>query len=136
MFKRLAHVCIGAINLVDSEHFYVNLLGMEKAFDFYRDNRQVGFYLRAGGTTFIEVFVESGLPKDERPLIRHFCLEVDDLEGVIAALTNKGVEVSAKKLGADGAWQAWIADPAGIRIELMQYGGSSSQFSGRRVELP
>jgi len=60
---------------------------------------------------------------------------VDDLEAVIAALKSKGLEVSEKKLGGDGAWQAWITDPAGIRIELMQYGQASSQFSGRRVDL-
>ncbi|MDE2776057.1 MAG: VOC family protein [Chloroflexota bacterium] len=135
MFKRLAHVCIGATDLAATEHFYIDLLGMDKAFDFYRDDRQIGFYLRAGESTFIEVFVEPGAPQEERPLIRHFCLEVDDLEGAIAALKSKGIEVSEKKLGGDGAWQAWITDPAGIRIELMQYGQASSQFSGRRVEL-
>ena len=34
------------------------------------------------------------------------------------------------KLGGDGAWQAWITDPSGVRIELMQYSEDSSQFSG------
>jgi len=63
MFKRLAHVCIGAINLAETEHFYIDLLGMDKAFDFYRDDRQIGFYLRAGESTFIEVFVERAYPK-------------------------------------------------------------------------
>lgn len=135
MFKRLAHVCIGATDLAETERFYVGLLGMEKAFDFFRDEQQIGFYLRAGGSTFIEVFVEKGEPEEERPLIRHFCLEVEDLEADIAALERKGVEVSAKKLGGDGAWQAWITDPSGLRIELMQYGENSSQFSGTPVDL-
>lgn len=135
MFKRLAHVCIGAINLAETEHFYIDLLGMEKAFDFFRDDQQIGYYLRVGGSTFIEVFVEPGVPHQERPLIRHFCLEVEDIAGVIAALERKGLEVSAKKLGDDNAWQAWITDPNGIRIELMQYSDWSSQFSGRSVRL-
>ena len=135
MFKRLAHVCIAAADLAETERFYVDLLGMEKAFDFIRAGQRVGFYLKAGESTFIEVFVEHGQPNSERPLIKHFCLEVEELDAVIAALQSKGVEISAKKLGGDGAWQAWITDPSGIRIELMQYSDSSSQFSGRTVEL-
>lgn len=40
-----------------------------------------------------------------------------------------------KRLGGDGAWQAWITDPSGVRIELMQYSEDSSQFSGKPVNL-
>ncbi len=135
MFKQLAHVCIGATDLKETERFYVDLLGMEKAFDFFRGDQQIGFYLSLGQNTFIEVFVEDGEPQFERPLIKHFCLEVEDLDDLIEALQSKGLEISAKKLGGDGAWQAWITDPSGVRIELMQYSEDSSQFSGRPVDL-
>lgn len=135
MFKQLAHVCIGATNLNETERFYVESLGMDKAFDFIRGDQQIGFYLSLGQNTFIEVFAEDGEPQFERPLIKHFCLEVEDLDVVIAALQSKGVEASPKKLGGDGAWQAWITDPSGVRIELMQYSEDSSQFSGRPVDL-
>lgn len=135
LFKRLAHVCIGATDLAETERFYVELLGMEKAFDFTRGGQRIGFYLKAGDTTFIEVFAEEYEPSAGRPLIRHFCLEVEDLAAVIAALQSRGVEISEKKYGADGAWQAWIRDPSGLRIELMQYSDVSSQFNGRPVEL-
>jgi len=135
MIKRLAHVCIGATDLAETERFYVESLGMEKAFDFFRAGHRVGFYLRAGRSTFIEVFAENEAPDLERAIIRHFCLEVENLDAVCAALAAKGVAVSAKKLGGDGAWQAWITDPSGVRIELMQYNDGSSQFSGRPVTL-
>lgn len=135
MIKRLAHVCIGAVDLAETERFYRDLLGMEKAFDFFRAGQRIGFYLKAGDSTFIEVFVENGQPQVERPLVRHFCLEVEELDAACEALQRKGVEVSAKKLGGDGAWRAWIADPSGVRIELMQYSDDSSQFSGRTVHL-
>jgi len=135
MIKQLAHVCIGAADLAETERFYLEMLGMEKAFDFFRAGQQIGFYLKAGDSTFIEVFVENAEPRIERPLIKHFCLEVGDLEVVGDALRSKGIEVSAKKLGGDGAWQAWITDPSGVRIELMQYSDDSSQFSGRPVNL-
>ncbi|MCY3796413.1 MAG: VOC family protein [Chloroflexi bacterium] len=135
LFSRLAHVCIGATDLVESERFYVESLGMEKAFDFTRAGQRIGFYLKAGDATFIEVFAEESEPSAERPLIRHFCLEVEDMDTAIAALRRRGADISEKKFGADGAWQAWITDPSGVRIELMQYSDDSSQFSGRPVEL-
>ena len=125
MIKRLAHVCIGATDLAETERFYLESLGMEKAFDFFRAGQQIGFYLKTGDSTFIEVFVENAEAKIERPLIKHFCLEVADLDSVCDALQSKGVEVSAKKLGGDGAWQTWITDPSGVRIELMQYSEDS-----------
>ena len=135
MFKRLAHVCIGAIDLNAAERFYVDALGMEKAFEFVREGRRIGFYLKAGDTTFLEVFADSHKPNEVHPRIKHFCLEVDDLEAVITRLKDRGVAVSARKLGADGAWQAWITDPSGVRIEMMQYSNTSAQFTGRDVVL-
>ena len=106
MIKRLAHVCLGATDLNEAEVFYVDKLGMEKAFEFFRAGKRIGFYVKAGATAFIEIFADNGATNDERPKIRHFCLEVEDLDAVITNLAERGVEVSAKKLGADNAWQA------------------------------
>ena len=135
MIKRLAHVCIGATDLAESEQFYVERLGMSKAFDFIRSGRQIGFYVNAGETTFLEVSAQSEAPNLERPLLKHFCLEVDDIDATIAELNAVGVAVSPKKWGADQAWQVWITDPSGVRIELMQYTPKSTQFSGEAVVL-
>lgn len=135
MIKRFAHVCIGATDLAESERFYVEKLGLGKAFDFVRGGRQFGFYVKVGETTFVEVFAQNEAPNLERPLIKHFCLEVDDLDATIAKLQAAGVEVSPKKWGADRAWQAWITDPSGVRIELMQYTDNSAQFTGEAVVL-
>lgn len=135
MFKRLAHVCIGAYDLEAVESFYVDGLGMEKAFDFIRAGQRIGFYLTVGETTFLEVFSTDMAPNDGSALLKHFCLEATDLDAVIRRLTDRGIEVSAKKLGADNSWQAWITDPSGIRIELMQYSENSTQLTGRPVSL-
>lgn len=135
MFTRLAHVCIGATDLAASERFYVEGLGMEKAFDFIRMGERFGFYVKAGETTFIEVFAESAAPNYERPIMKHFCLEVADIDQTIAALMARGVVVEPKKMGADNNWQAWLTDPSGVRIELMQYSENSTQFTGEPVIL-
>ncbi|MCY4071668.1 MAG: VOC family protein [Chloroflexi bacterium] len=135
MIKRLAHICIGAADLERTEQFYVDLLGMEIAFEFMRGDERIGFYLKAGGTSFIEVFAERESLKDGRASLKHFCLEVEDIDALIAKLTAQGIDVSRKKLGADNAWQAWITDPNGLRIELMQYSEHSAQFTGEPVML-
>ncbi len=135
MFKRLAHVCIGATDLAAAEHFYVEQLGMEKAFDFIRAGQKFGFYVKAGETTFIEIFAEGAEPNYERPIIKHFCLEVEDIDSVIAQLKGRGVAVEEKKMGGDNNWQAWLTDPSGVRIELMQYCETSTQFTGQPVLL-
>lgn len=135
MFKRLAHVCIGATDLDAAEAFYVDALGMELAFEFYRAGQRIGFYLKAGDTTFLEVFASDAADTDAGSLIKHFCLEVEDLDTVISRLSDRGIEASAKLMGADKAWQAWITDPSGVRIELMQYTETSTQFTGRPVIL-
>lgn len=133
MFKRLAHVCIGADDLAETENFYCNLLGMEKAFAFEKNDKPFGFYAKAGDTTYIEVFMQTETANLDRPIMKHFCLEVEDLDAVIAHCESKGIEVSTKKQGVDRSWQAWITDPSGVRIELMQYTEESSQFTGRTV---
>ena len=135
MFKRLAHVCIGAVDLAAAESFYVDALGMELAFEFYRAGQRIGFYVKVGETTFLEVFATAAASQNGSALLKHFCLEVEDLDAVISRLRERGIEASAKKLGADNAWQAWITDPSGIRIELMQYSDASTQFTGRAVIL-
>ncbi len=135
MITRLAHVCIGAADLAAAEEFYVQKLGMELAFEFFRAGKRIGFYLKVGGNTFIEIFADADRRDSARPRIKHFCLEVENLDSFLTILAERGVEVSEKKLGADYAWQAWIADPSGVRIELMQYGEDSAQFTGSPVIL-
>ena len=135
MITRLAHVCIGAADLAAAEEFYVQKLGMELAFEFFRAGQRIGFYVKVGEKTFIEIFADADGQDSARPRIKHFCLEVEDLDSFLRTLAERGVEASEKKLGADNAWQAWIADPSGVRIELMQYGQDSTQFTGASVVL-
>jgi lactoylglutathione lyase len=62
---------------------------------------------------------------------KHFCLEVTGLDELQPALEKRGVQVSAITMGMDHSRQAWIADPDGNAIELMEYTHQSLQL--RRV---
>ncbi|MDZ4767174.1 MAG: VOC family protein [Chloroflexota bacterium] len=131
MFKRLAHVCIGSTNLAATEHFYCTILGMKKGFEFLKDGALYGFYIEAGETTFIEVFTQPDGANDDRPIIRHLCLEIEDIDLVIRTIRERGGTVTDKKMGADNSWQCWITDPSGVSIEMMQYTPESTQFTGK-----
>jgi len=131
MIKQLAHINIGSFDLAASEHFYCDILGMEKTFEFIKDGDLYGFYAGAGSTTFIEIFIEENEIKDVPTIMRHLCLEVDDLEAAIADIRAKGWQISDKTNGGDNSWQAWISDPSGVPIELIQYTEESSQFTGK-----
>lgn len=132
---RLAHINIGSTDLAASERFYCEILGLSKAFEFHKDGALYGFYVNVGDTTFVEIFTQDEGANPPNALLRHLCLEVDDLDAVIADVRAKGWEISDKKRGCDQSWQAWITDPSGVPIELMQYTPESSQFTGAPCEV-
>jgi lactoylglutathione lyase len=61
------------------------------------------------------------LDQSARPAYAHLQLTVDDMDRTLAELAPRGI-VPAKppRTGADGNVQAWLTDPDGNRIELMQ----------------
>ena len=133
--KRIAHICLGAADLEATERYYCQGLGCQRAFDFVRGGKKIGFYLKAGEGTFIEVFKQDKIDPEAPSPIKHLCLEVDDIDAACAKLKSAGYKVGEKKLGADKSWQAWTADPSGVRIEFHQYTPESSQLTGRDCVL-
>jgi len=126
----LAHVCFTVSDLERSVDFYCNKLGMTRAFEFRRpDGTWFGQYVHAGGRNFIELFIGSLQAPAEGQSFRHICLEVEDIERTVATLRQRGVEVGEIKLGGDHAYQAWLADPDGNRIELHQYTPEARQVA-------
>ncbi len=130
MIKRLGHVNLVTHDLDQATHFYCDILGLEKAFEFYRNDALFGFYLKTGELTFIEIFLQTEDVNTQNLVIRHLCLEVEDLDSAIETIRSRGWEITDKKRGSDQSWQAWITDPSGVRIELMQYTEESSQYTG------
>lgn len=129
MITRFAHACILCRDLEPTDRFYCDVLGLQKAFDFEKAGERIGFYLRSGDSTFIEVFRGDAGSEIIGPL-RHFCLETDNIDEMRERLLAHGYEASEKKFGCDNAWQIWTKDPNGIGIEIMQYTPESLQFRG------
>jgi lactoylglutathione lyase/glyoxylase I family protein len=130
LVRQLAHVCLLTTDLKASEDFYTRVLGLEKAFDFIREGKPVGFYLKLGGQTFIEVFQREQAGEREGQHIAHLCLEVHSVDDAIKRIRAAGVTISDRKRGKDQSWQAWTADPQGVKIELHEYTPQSSQVTG------
>ncbi len=140
MIRQLAHLNFVTDDLPAIIDFYANKLGMEVKFTL--DNEQgvaFGYYFGCGNSTFLEFFDQAlavqqwgGEVQSLTPGTRykHFCLEVIGLEEYRQKLLEKGVAVTEITLGMDNSRQAWIADPDGNAIELMEYGPHSLQLTG------
>lgn len=133
MLKRIAHVCLNVKNLDRSLDFYTRL-GFVPVFRFTRAGKPFGVYLRLAESTFIEIFEDPTLEVPVNTGLLHFCLETDDLDGMMAELGAKGIAFTEKKLGCDHTWQIWLKDPDGNAFEVHQYTPGSMQFTGGTVE--
>ncbi len=141
MIRKLAHLNFVTNDLDKIVDFYVNKLGLKVKFTLDNEKGQpFGYYFECGDSTFIEVFDQALASevwggKVEKlangTQYRHFCLEVTGLDEYCKELKSKSVEVTAVSLGMDNSRQAWIADPDGNQIELMEYGPSSLQLTGK-----
>jgi len=140
MIRQLAHLNFVTNDLSKTIDFYVNKLGMNVKFTLdNKDGQPFGYYFECGNSTFLEFFDQAmaaevwGGKVEELSKgtgYKHFCLEVTGLDEFSKELKSKGVDVSEISMGMDNSRQAWITDPDGNEIELMEYGPSSLQLMG------
>jgi lactoylglutathione lyase len=126
-----------------SLHFYCDVLGMKKVFDLKRDSKPWIEYIKICDGQFIELFhVGEG---DKPPSVKsgisysHLCLLVSDIHAACEAVKKAGYPLDKEpSMGLDNNWQAWLVDPDGNRIELMQispdspHSKSTSTYKKRR----
>ena len=139
MIRRLAHLGLYTNDLERLVAFYRDALGLSVKFRFAAaDGAIFGAYVGAGDSTFIEFFDQYLAAQqwggDLAPLTAgnrygHLCLEVTGLADFRAVLLKRGVSVGEIRTGMDHSLQAWLADPDGNRIELMEYTHRSAQLA-------
>jgi lactoylglutathione lyase len=138
MIRQLAHCCFYTDQIDQMVKFYQDSLGLPVQFMLNDDEGQVmGYYFACGNTTYLEVFDQALAIKQwggkeqiqtTASRYKHLCLEVIGLDDYKKLLEERGVLVSDISLGMDHARQAWIADPDGNAIELMEYSHQSLQL--------
>jgi catechol 2,3-dioxygenase-like lactoylglutathione lyase family enzyme len=140
MIRQLAHINFFTNDLPKIIDFYVNKLGMQIKFTLNNnDGVPFGYYFGCGNSTFLEFFDQALAIKQwggevhaltSGTQYKHFCLEVTGLDEYCQKLRGLGVLVSPISMGMDNSRQAWIHDPDGNAIELMEYGPHSLQLTG------
>ena len=139
MIRKLAHLCFITNDLDRLVAFYRDGLGLEVKFRFHAaDGSVFGAYVACGDTTFVEFFDQHLSAKqwggNLAPLtpgsrFGHLCFEVSGLAAYRETLLGRGVSVGEIRGGMDGSLQAWLSDPDGNRIELMEYTHHSAQLA-------
>ena len=92
-------------------------------------------YIEVAPHQYIELFHTDGQQLQElRDLsgydgYQHICLEVSDIHAAWDACIANGLKPDTEiSLGADGAYQFWLVDPDGNRLELMEYAEGAKQL--------
>ena len=132
MITDIGHPAFAAHDLERSLAFYA-LLDIREAFRLHRDDGSLMLiYLHVAGDRFIEIFPGGPPPDPGRTgSFLHLCLLTNDIHATVAQLRQADIAIEREpKLGLDHNWQAWIRDPDGNSIELMQLVEDSAQ---RRV---
>lgn len=128
----IGHPAYGCHDLDASLAFY-RLLGIEESFRLLRDDGSVMLaYLHVAGDRFIEIFPGGQAPEGRattaQQSYRHLCLVTDDIKGMVEHLRVNGIAIDIEpKQGLDFNTQAWVKDPDGNPIELMQLAAESPQ---------
>ncbi len=138
MIQGLGHAAFRIRDLQRTLDFYCGTLGIQEAFRLDREGEPSPWivYLHVGPNQFLELFPNGERevkPRSRATGYSHLCLLVDDLRAVAEKLAAKGVRItSGPNEGADHNWQAWIDDPDGNPVELMQISPDSPQAAADR----
>ena len=136
MIQGMAHSAVTVSDMTESIRFYTQALGFRKAFSIRHPDTGEPWieYLNVCSGQFVELFYGGS---EEQPWngsvigFNHLCFQVDDVHASVRMVREAGYPIDSEPvLGTDGNWQAWIRDPNGIRIELMQImpGSPQSRF--------
>lgn len=121
----VGHIAIKVTNLDRTLDYYVNKLGFSEMLRLNKDDGSVWLvYLQITDDQFLEVFPGAELdraPGWDANGMNHLCLTVDNIEAVVAQIDKLGLKLLLPlQTAADGNRQAWLEDPDGNRIELME----------------
>lgn len=111
MISDVHHVSINVDDLAAAEHFYLDVLGLERL---PRPDFGFGGAWLAVGSSQIHL-IETGTVPDDHG--QHFALRVTDLDGAVAHLAAHGIEVS-DVFETEFSRQVALHDPCGNGVEL------------------
>lgn len=129
MITDLGHTAFAVHDIERTLAFYAKL-GIRESFRLNRDDGSLMLiYLHVNGDRFIEIFPHGPEPDTQRKQsFMHLCLLTDNLHEMVEHLRREGIAIEHEpQVGLDHNQQAWIRDPDGNAIELMQLVEESPQ---------
>jgi lactoylglutathione lyase len=147
----LGHIALRCKDVDAMRSFYVGQLGCEELFHLDNDDGSLWLtYIRTAQGQYVELFpIDYKGKNDAREFSpHHFCFEVDDFVGYVKLLREKGVEVydgpylyhgvmgapEARAKGMCGSLCAFIKDPEGNDIEIMEFTPDSMQINCAKLK--
>ena len=117
------HVAMSVDNFDEALAFYTQKMGFREVLNMKNDQNQPTLaFVQASRDTFLELAPSNA----NRPAgITHFGLLVEDMNGTVAALRQRGVMVTDPRSVGNQWMVANVTAPGGIRIELTQLGPDS-----------
>jgi lactoylglutathione lyase len=129
----VGHVAIKVTDLDRSLDYYRDRLGFQEMLRLFKDDGTCWLvYLRITDEQYLEIF--PGAENDRAPGwnangVNHTCFTIVDLDATVARIQAAGITLlSPIKDGLDGNRQAWLEDPDGNRIELMEMAPGCLQY--------
>jgi lactoylglutathione lyase len=130
----IAHLAVTCKDMEKSLDFYTRVLGFKKVFEIPDPKTGAPWinYLYISDGQFVELFYNG---KKDNPFsddlrgFNHICLCVDDIFAVCDHVKKAGYKLDVEpNQGVDFNYQAWLTDPDGIRVELMQIDPKSPHY--------
>ena len=123
--NNMNHVAIAYDNFEEAFDFYTKKMGFKEGFTVRNAQGQPALsYIQASRDTFIEIAPANA---NRKAGLNHYGLHVADLKAYVAALKQRGVMVDEVRERPDDSMVANATDPAGVRIEMFQFGPGSAQ---------
>jgi lactoylglutathione lyase len=127
--KSIAHIAFKCTDMEKSLHFYCDILGLKRAFEIKNDDGEPWIiYIKVCDNQFIELFYADAESNKNYTSYAHLCLAVSDIYEACETIRRYGYPIDSEpNQGKDLNLQAWITNPDGNRIELMQINENSPQ---------
>ncbi len=121
MFKGIGHIAFAVSNLEKSLEFYEKILGFKRLFNLERDGKILLVCLKITEDQYLVLFSKEEISQRENQNFMHLCFITDDILDTVKKIKDRGWQIDGDPiLGLDGNYQAWIEDPDGNKIEIMQ----------------
>jgi lactoylglutathione lyase len=135
--KAFGHIALRVTDLQRSLDFWEKGLGFPEMTRLLNDKGDAWIvYLRVTDEFFLELFPGAEADTAPRPNtsgLHHLCLSIEDIDATTKRIEAAGIKLTSPiSTGLDGNRGAWITDPDGHGVELMEMDPDCIQYQAIR----